>query len=397
MAREEGPSDRQAVVASPDSPLPGEPLFEEESARESTLPAGSAEATSGPAELASSAVTVKTPPPVEPPAEVSASTSKTETPSAQKERPPIDSPYRGVATGLCATVAMRVGVSPKLIRVIFGAVLVITLVLGIVPGLIVLGVYLLLSQLVTIDPDCVPDKGNGWPAAQPQQDRAAADERPWLKEFVQFIWSGGRPPKPRYVSASHGFVLTGLRRPSGSTSDRPGKYALRMPFGRMLVYEGWLVFLTESRLRPGEVAPLSRVWIVALEQIREYRRWLSLLRISMTAYSVLTTEQRDRMRKTLGNPNSFFVPLSTVTGLRFERYLGRPRIRVLTTEREVMFAPHGICEWHVPSMYRQAASYVGPWQPELNRILADAIAANQERADRPVVTQPATETLEEVS
>ena len=95
----------------------------------------------------------------------------------------------------------------------------------------------------------------------------------------------------------------------------------------MLVYDGWLVFLTESRLRPGEVPPLSRMWIVILEQIREWRKWLSILRVSMIAYGAMTKEQRDRMRKTLGNPNSFFVPLSTVSGVRLERYLAGPRRR----------------------------------------------------------------------
>jgi phage shock protein PspC (stress-responsive transcriptional regulator) len=342
--------------------LPGEPIPDRAVSPASTEPASTVEEDRTPVRAAAPA----------PPAPADG----TATPL-----PEDDTPYRGVATGFCASIAKRIGVSPMLIRAAWGVGIIIGLVLGVIPGLLVLGAYLVLSQVITIDSDCVPDKGHGWPSATDAQKPSEPDHRLWLKEFVQFLWSTDKAPKPRYVSASHGFVTSGLRCPDGSHSDRPGKYAQRMPFGRMLVYDGWLVFLTESRLRPGEIPPWSKMWIVILEQLREYRKWLSVIRISMTAYSAMTTEQRDRMRKTLGNPNSFFVPLSTVTGIRFERYMAGPRIRVVTTDRELMFAPHGMCEWHWASIRRYQKSFLGPWQPELNRILIDAITANRQRIE----------------
>ena len=52
-----------------------------------------------------------------------------------------------------------------------------------------------------------------------------------------------------------------------------------------------------------------------------------------------------------------------------------------------MFAPHGACEWHIPSIQRWYGGYLGPWQPQLIGILNQAIITNRQQANQGVAAQ----------
>lgn len=222
----------------------------------------------------------------------------------------------------------------------------------------------------------LPASAQGQPAAGP----AGQGERPYLSEFVNYLWSAETSPQPVYKFSAHGFVLSDMPLPKEKMTVQ--LRLVRTPYGRIVVWPGWLVFMTESHNRPGELPPASRLWSVVLDFVREYRRYTTLFSLAQTSYQLLTKEERDRFRGMLANPNSIVVPLHTVRDCQQERSLGNPRILIRTDDREIMFGPNGALEMFL-SFWRMAAGMVGAWHPRFQKLMADAIAASQRRPQQP--------------
>ncbi len=224
--------------------------------------------------------------------------------------------------------------------------------------------------------------------AAPQQPSAriqpgagsARQPDPRLAEFVRYLWSSATTPTPVYKFSAHGFVRSDLQL---SKDQMTVQWRLaRTPYGRIVVWPGWMVFMTESHNRPGELPPASRFWSVLLDFVREYRRYTTLLSLARTSYGLLTQEQRDRFRGMLANPNTIVVPLHAVRSCHQERSLGNPRLVIRTDDREIMFGPNGALEVFT-SFWRMAAGMVGAWHPRFQKLVADAIAASQQRPQQP--------------
>lgn len=205
------------------------------------------------------------------------------------------------------------------------------------------------------------------------------EERPYLKDFVAYLWSAQTTPKQVYKFSAHGVVLSDLPIPKEKMTV--WLRLARMPYGRIVVWPGWLVFMTESHNRPGELPPANRLWSVLLDFIREYRRYTSLLSLARTSYQVMTKEQRDRFRGMLANPNVIVVPLHTVRDFHQERSLGSPRIVIRTDDREIMFGPNGNLEI-LTSFWRLIAGVVGAWHPRFQKLLSDAVRTSQQRSQQ---------------
>ena len=205
-------------------------------------------------------------------------------------------------------------------------------------------------------------------AAPPPASAAAPGARPYLKEFVDFLWSSEASPQALYKFSAHGFQLgEELTRERMTVQLR----LILMPYGRVVVWPGWMVFMTESNNPPGRIPPAARWWSVALDFLKEYRRYASLWRLARTGYSVLTQEERDRFRTMLANPNTLIVPLSTVRDVRQERWMRNPRLIVTTDDRTLMLAPNGMYEIFL-SFWRMAMGLLGEWHPRFQRILRES-------------------------
>jgi hypothetical protein len=203
-------------------------------------------------------------------------------------------------------------------------------------------------------------------------------DRAHLRAFTEYLWASPTTPRPLYRLRCHGFPLTGARLPERAVTTNPAFYANRMPWGQVLVYPEWLVFLTASLNLPGEVPSFRQFPFVMAEQFRLLRRYTSPLGLLMAGHAVLRQpEQRDRLRPLLSNGNSIIVPLHSVRSVRQVRHLWMPRLIVSTDAGELMLAPNGVLEITGPSFWRYQLSLLGrPWHPRLQQILAAAPAAS---------------------
>jgi phage shock protein PspC (stress-responsive transcriptional regulator) len=161
-------------------------------------------------------------------------------------------------------------------------------------------------------------------------------ERARLKDFVRFIWGTQPTPQPTYTADLTGAVLTGLQLPGGRN---PGYYAPRMPFGKLYVYPDYLVFLTESHNKPGVVPSASRCLSVLLDAWRSIGFWRPIP-MARKVYQAVTTDEVERLRKPLGNPNSIVVRRSEITGVSVRKYQMLRYIVIETVDSEIMLAPN---------------------------------------------------------
>ncbi|MBV9485109.1 MAG: PspC domain-containing protein, partial [Frankiaceae bacterium] len=134
----------------------------------------------------------------------------------------------------------------------------------------------------------------------------AVDDTPQLarlKDFVRYVWGTQPTPQPTYTADLCGVVLTGLQIPGRRDI---GYYAPRLPFGKLYVYPNYLVFLSESHNKPGVVPSAGRLVSVLLDAWRVIGFWRPIP-LARQVYRSVTTDELDRLRKPLGNPNSIVV------------------------------------------------------------------------------------------
>ncbi|MCA1696554.1 MAG: hypothetical protein LC749_18540, partial [Actinobacteria bacterium] len=219
------------------------------------------------------------------------------------------------------------------------------------------------------------DQVGGAPTDRP---RGQHEERPHLKEFVGYIWGSDPPPAPDYQTDLTAVVTTGLTLPG--TMDI-AYYAPRMPFGKLYIYPDYLVFLTESHNKPGAVPGFSGVLPVLLDAWRAVMFWRPIP-VVREVYRRVTTQQRDRLRRPLGNPNSLIVPLSEVRGVTTHRWVFMRYAVLHTVDREIMLAPNlylGVLSGFtlifllMPGVRRSLAGGLGlPWETQLVAMLEQA-------------------------
>jgi hypothetical protein len=119
-----------------------------------------------------------------------------------------------------------------------------------------------------------------------------------------------------------------------------------------------------------------------LDQIRESLRYMTVGSLLREGYRILKTPSgRERLRRLLGNPNSFFVPLASVTEVKHVRGgLNQPRIVITTADgRELCLAPHGGLEIG-PAFGRVIEGFWTEWQPQALEVLRAAADRNGEEA-----------------
>lgn len=207
------------------------------------------------------------------------------------------------------------------------------------------------------------------------------EERPHLKDFVAYLWGSDPLPAPIYQTDLTAVVTSNVNLPG---TMNVAYYAPRMPFGKLYVYPDYLVFLTESHNKPGVVPGFSGILSVLLDAWKAVTFWRPIPLVR-EVYRRVTTEERDRLRKPLGNPNSIIVPLSEVQAVTMHRY-GLMRYAVLHTNgREIMLAPNsylggtaalfGLVFLLVPKVRRNFAGGLGlPWETRLIAMLEQAAA-----------------------
>jgi phage shock protein PspC (stress-responsive transcriptional regulator) len=174
------------------------------------------------------------------------------------------------------------------------------------------------------------------PATSPADTAEDTPERARLKDFVRYMWGTQPTPQPTYTADLAGVVLTGLQMPG---QRDPGYYSPRMPFGKLYVYPEHMVFLTESHNKPGVVPPLSRMLSVLLDAWRVVGFWRPIP-LARRVYRAITTEELDRLRKPLGNPNSIVVARRDITGVSVRKYMLTRYVVVHTVDRDIMLAPN---------------------------------------------------------
>jgi hypothetical protein len=207
-------------------------------------------------------------------------------------------------------------------------------------------------------------------------------EHPYLQELVAYLWAGETAPPREYATECVAVVTNDLKLPGGMGL---GFYVSRLPFGKLYVYPEYLVFLTQSHNRPGEVPPLSRLPSMFLDAWKAIMFWRPIP-LARAAWERLTTEERDRLRKPLGNPNSIIVPLAEIRELRVQRHLNMSYLTVVAGDREILLAPNGnaaalmglaLIFLVIPSVRRSIAGiFFLPWEPKLRERLEQAAAAN---------------------
>ena len=216
----------------------------------------------------------------------------------------------------------------------------------------------------------LPAGASGKPT-DPGPPVAAPGARPYLQEFARYLWSTKTTPRPIYKTWAHGFVVSELDLPKEKVTTN--LMFPRMPYGRIVVWPGWFVFMTESLTEPGRVPTGGKMLTVVLDGYREYRRFASIFRVLRTAHASLTKEQRDIFERALVNPNSIILPLSQVRAFHQERNALNPRLMIQTHDgRELMFGPNGLFELGA-SFWRLVMGFFGPWHPKLQKILGDAV------------------------
>ncbi|MBA2944564.1 PspC domain-containing protein [Streptomyces himalayensis] len=209
--------------------------------------------------------------------------------------------------------------------------------------------------------------------------RADAD----LKAFVHFLWEPMLTPMPLLRRQCHGFVCSELRFDFRPRMKSDIHYSTRMPFGRLLVYPDWLVFLTDWRTPPQRVPPAvgQGAGLPWLYYLRDYWRWIIGMSIIGELVVRCVRQERDRYRQAFTCPNSIVLPLGRVTGVRTKRtkrWLTQQVIILQTGEGEVMLAPSILgLGLSYPRMLR---SWFGAnWDPKLLHVLQEAAAWNAGR------------------
>lgn len=251
--------------------------------------------------------------------------------------------------------------------------------------LVFLAIYAGLSVAMPLLPiGAVPATAPAVDAQQQGTDAAAQGSAlsPEFRNFVHFMWEPLITPPPLLRTRCHGFLYSGLRFEFSRQINNGIYYAVRMPYGRLLVYEDWLVFLTDWRTHTGRVPPLAGPGapLAYLSLFRELRRTLSIWTIAVDAYRRFTAEERDRYRELLLNPNSFVIPMSTIQAVRRGRWATQPAVIIQTRDgSEFMFSPNPALGVG-PDLFRAMWGAVGDWHAKLFRLLQRA--ADRNRADR---------------
>ena len=176
-------------------------------------------------------------------------------------------------------------------------------------------------------------------AAQASQASHETPETPPasdLPQLVRYLWGNDPTPQPTYTADLTAVELTDLSLPGNQDI---GYYIPRMPFGKVYVYPEYLVFLTESHNKPGQVPGLDRILPVLLDAWRAVMFWRPL-RVARTVYQRITKDELDRLRKPLGNPNSLVVPLSEIRGFTVKRWMLTSYLVLTTDDREILLAPN---------------------------------------------------------
>ncbi|MDQ1696061.1 MAG: hypothetical protein QOJ03_1414 [Frankiaceae bacterium] len=273
---------------------------------------------------------------------------------------PIDSPASSESTpaapqrwvgGVAATIAGRTNIPVGLLRLAWtGAVLVAAAaglsVIAWVPIVCYLACWWKLAQngrptttpaTATVSVPIQPPVGPAAaPAAAPTATAEDTPEQARLKDFVRYLWGTQPTPQPTYSADLTGVVLTGLQMPGNRD---PGYYATRMPFGKLYIYPDYVVFLTESHNKPGVVPGLSRFLSVLLDAWRVVGFWRPIP-LARRVYRAITTEELDRLRKPLGNPNSIVVPRRDITGVSVRKYMLTRYVVLHTADGDIMLAPN---------------------------------------------------------
>jgi hypothetical protein len=202
-------------------------------------------------------------------------------------------------------------------------------------------------------------------------------EQPYLAEFVEYLF-GPENPKPVFRTEGAGAVLNNLKLPG---RRHVSNYFGKMPFGYIYVYDKFVVFLSQSLLTPGELAPFfdRRTGITAMENLRLMRRF-NVVPLTREALARATTPERERLRKPLANRNSIIVPASRISNAVGKRHtvggvLHSSWIELSDDRRRILFAPTMV--GFGPRFWKAMATGFGlQWEPKLLVLLQRFAAGN---------------------
>lgn len=198
-------------------------------------------------------------------------------------------------------------------------------------------------------------------------------DRPYLRDFVRYLWEGEAPPAPLLRTEAHAVVTTGLPEPF-----RPMQLS-RLPYGFIHVYPEWVAFLTSSRSKPGQIpAIVSKEMIAPVTTAIRMQRRLEPVPIAREVVSRTIKDERQRLEPLVANPNSIFIPLPTVTSAHQQRTMAvTVYLEITTNDRQIVMGPNSMFSFG-PRMWKALkASYGGTWEPELLEQLQQAAQRNR--------------------
>jgi hypothetical protein len=197
--------------------------------------------------------------------------------------------------------------------------------------------------------------------------------RLYVQEFANYVLA---EKSPCVVLKTEAHCVQLHLNPSGF-KDR---WIANGPYGYVLLYPDWLAFFTESKQILGRV---SESWFNLKQGLETWKyavRFDTVGSVIRMAYTLLTSNEREEIKKFIANPNSIFIPLNTVLSAeQIRSKIILTGLKVKTTEgRKFIFAPNIGLALPGPRFWKAMwATYGGTWEPKIQTALQEAIKRNR--------------------
>lgn len=216
------------------------------------------------------------------------------------------------------------------------------------------------------------------PKHQTSQANQSLSSRPYVQAFANYALLD---PPPKFILKTEAHAAQ-----THLYSNFKTTWITLMPYGYLLLYPDWLVFLSPSKKIPGALPDshyfYAKETLIALGENWKFATRLdtvgSLIRMT---YEHLSTSEHERTKKLIANQNSLFIPLNTILAAeQFRDKLAQVYMKIKTKDnREFLFAPNLGLALPGGRYWRACKSVLGfKWEPKLQSALQEAVKHNKE-------------------